>query len=352
MWQQLRDVIQKHQSFLITTHINPDGDGIGSACALSVLLKKMEKDVRVVFDGRIPEKYAFLDFDHNYEVYNPEESYANIEVVVIVDAHQLERLGSLSNLMKSYQPVLVIIDHHPKLKEIQFADPFVRNKSVVEVIAPQASSAGSMIYALYKECGYELSIEAAMGIYVSVMSDTGRFSYSSTDRQAHKIADECIERGVDPDWMYSRIYQQVTLAEFKVFAKALQHMEVHFYGQVIVQKILLDDYVGVLNEVYEVLQSDLEYFHEFNKIIAGVDCIVLLCEIPDNQVRVSLRASGNFRVDSIANQLGGGGHSKAAGALLTGSVEQVKDQVLSAIECQKKDRADRGSKFGFLKAKN
>lgn len=322
MWREIKKVIQEHSSFLITTHVNPDGDGVGSACALADLLRNMGKRVRFVCDGVIPEKFSFLNFNGIHEVYDSQNDYSDIEVAIMVDAHSPERLGNAAQFFERTGIVKVIIDHHPSQEDV----------GGYCVIDPKASSTGSMIYTLYKECGYELTREAAMGLYVSVISDTGRFCYSSTDRKAHKIAEECMKRGVDPDWMYSHIYQQVSLPEFKVFAKALQHMEEHFDNKVIVQKILMEDFIGLPDHVQEILQSDLEYFHEFNKIIAGVDCIVLLCERPDHVVRISLRASGGFRVDRIANRLGGGGHPKAAGASLAGSVEEVKQLVLSEIQ--------------------
>ena len=322
MWRNIKKVLQEYQSFLITTHVNPDGDGVGSACALAELLKCMKKKVRFVCDSSFPDKFLFLNFHSIQESYDPQGDYSDTEVLIMVDAHSPERLGHVADILKNPNVIRVIIDHHQLSQDL----------GGYCVIDPNASSTGSMIYTLYKECGFELSREAAMGLYVSVISDTGRFCYSSTDRKAHKIAEECMRRGVDPDWMYSHIYQQVTLPEFKVFAKALQHMEEYFENRVIVQKILIEDYIGVPNEVQEILQSDLEYFHEFNKIIAGVDCVVLLCERPENQVRISLRASGNFCVDEIASNLGGGGHSKAAGATLTGTVEEVKLKVLQEIK--------------------
>jgi bifunctional oligoribonuclease and PAP phosphatase NrnA len=328
MWRSIKKFIQEHQSFLITTHVNPDGDGVGSACALADLLKIMGKTVRFVCEGQLPSKFSFLDFDHRYEMYEPGRTYEEVEVIIVVDANSRDRLGRVGELIDLPGMITVVIDHHQPTESM---GPYAESMGPYYVLDPSASSTGSMIYTLYKECGYELTREAAMGLYVSVISDTGRFCYSSTDRKAHKIAEECMKRGVDPDLMYAKIYQQVTLPEFKVFAKALQHMEEHFEGRVIVQKILLEDYVGVPEEVHEILQSDLEYFHEFNKIIAGVECVVLLCEMPGNEVRISLRASGNYRVDRIAMRLGGGGHAKAAGAKLKGTVDAVMRKVLTEI---------------------
>lgn len=329
MWRETKKIFQEHGSFLISTHVNPDGDGIGSACALADLLSRMGKQVCFVYDGLFPEKFSFLSFPGIKEIFYSEENYSDVEVVVMVDAHSADRLGRVAQIFQRPDVVKVVIDHHQP-QEIPAGHC---------VIDSNASSTGSMIYTLYKESGYELTKEAAEGLYVSVISDTGRFCYSSTDRKAHKIAEECMKKGVDPDWMYAHLYQQVSLPEFKVFAKALQHMEEHFNNRVIVQKILREDFVGVSDAVQEILQSDLEYFHEFNKIIVGVDCVMLLCERPNRTVRVSLRSSGSFRVDRIASQFGGGGHPKAAGASLKGTVEGVKEKVLEKIQ-QELERLD------------
>ncbi len=321
MWQEIKKVIQKGHSFLLTTHVNPDGDGIGSACALAELLKQMGKEVRFVCDSPIPNKFSFLDVDHTHSSYQHRSDYKDIDVLVLVDAHSRERIGRVAEMINEPGVTTIVIDHHAEKESIT---PYA-------VIDVNACSSGSMIYTLYQECGYEITKDAAMGLYVSVISDTGRFCYSSTDRKAHQIAEECMKKGVDPDWMYSHIYQQVSLSEFQVFSKALRHMEVFFDGRVIVQKILLEDFEGFSGEVQEIIQSDLEYFHEFNKIISGVDCIVLLCEIAGGQIRISLRASGDFCVDTLSRALGGGGHPKAAGANVEGTVEEVKELVLGKI---------------------
>lgn len=322
MWRDIKKIINRYDIFLLTTHVNPDGDGIGSACALIELLKMMEKQVRFVCDSPIPQKFHFLDFHSLHESYHPENNYADAEVMIIVDTHKRDRIGRLASLISNPKMTIICIDHHELSEEIT---PYT-------ALDTQASSAGSMVYTLFKECGYDLNREAAMGLYASIICDTGCFCYSSTDRKAHKIAEECIKKGVDPYWMYAHLFRQVTLSEFKVLSKVLKNMEVHCNNRVIIQQICQRDYEGLGEEIEEILHSDLEYIHEFNKLVVGIDCVVLLREMPDGMIRISIRSNTDVAIDQVTRALGGGGHRKAAGATVEGSLEGVKEKIIDLLE--------------------
>lgn len=322
MWKEIKKVIRQHERFLLTTHVNPDGDGIGSAAALIELLKMMDKKVEFSCDSPIPLKFKFLDFYSLLRRYEPANDFADIEVLIMVDTHKKERIGRLSSLTAHPKIRTLCIDHH----EVEGAVfPYA-------AIDPHASSTGSMVYTLFKECGFDLNLKAAMGLYASIVCDTGRFCYSSTDRKAHKIAEECIKKGVDPDWMYSHLFRQVTLAEFKLLAKILESMETFFDNRVILQTISQRDCQGLGEDIDEILNSDLEYVHEFNKLVVGVECAVLLREMEGGAVRISLRSISNLPVNQVTRALGGGGHKMAAGALVKGTLSEVKLKVIGLLQ--------------------
>lgn len=321
MWRQVKRIIQRHERFLLTTHMNPDGDGVGAACALTELLLQQNKKVRVVTGMAIPHKLAFLNFRNNQEIYRPDGDYDEVQVVVILDAHTKERIGPVASIVDRPGVVTVCIDHH-QLKGEEMFTPYT-------VIDPHACSVGAMVYTLFKECGVDLNLWAATGIYTSVTCDTGRFSYSSTDRKAHKIADECIKVGVDPDEMHRCLFQHLSLGHIKVFAQALNSMETYFGDKVVVQQISYEDFqrLGADGE-----KADVEYIHEFNKHMQDVECVVLLLEVAKEEVRVSLRSLRTLDVGVLVRALGGGGHSRAAGAMCHGTLPEVKAKVLSLVE--------------------
>ena len=215
MWRDIKRIFKKYHRFVLTTHIHPDGDGIGSACALAELLLHLGKKVRFTCDSPLALKFRFLDHHDLFEEFDPSNDYTSEEVLVVLDAHRKDRLGRIASLADSL--VTICIDHHPV--EQPFAD--------YVAIDPQACSTGAMVYSLFKECGVNLTLPAANGIYASIVCDTGRFSYSSTNRKAHKIAEECIKIGVNPDRVFSRLFQHLALPQIKIFAQALLRMEMH-----------------------------------------------------------------------------------------------------------------------------
>lgn len=322
MWREIKKIIHQHHYFLLTTHVNPDGDGIGAATALIELLILMGKSVRFVCDGKIPSKFAFLDYHQTHETYDPLADYQNVEVVIILDTHKKERIGRIADLFSNPGIIKICIDHHEAVDA--FAD--------YSVINSNACSAGAMIYTLYKECGFELGFQAATGIYTSVICDTGRFSYSSTDRKAHKIADECMKLGVDPDIMYSRLFQHVSIPQIRILANALQGMEIYLDNKLIIQSLSMEDCIKIGVHPFEIENVDLDYIHDFNKLIEDVECTVLLRELPGNQVRVSIRSAPNLDILKIIEKLGGGGHRNAAGVSIKGSLQDIKNQIVTLIE--------------------
>lgn len=324
MWRDIKKIIQSHHSFLLTTHLNPDGDGVGAACALTELLLQMKKKVRFVCDSPIPNKFFFLDYHKTHEMFNPEDSYSDCQVLIVLDTNKRERVGRLKQLIDNPSIITIFIDHH------EAAESFAQHL----VIDPKACSVGAMVYTLYKASGYELNLEAANGIYASIICDTGRFSYSSTSRKAHKIADECIKVGVDPDLMHSQLFQHVSFKQIKLFAKALQGMETYFDNQVIFQYLFkenMDHAEGKTDDI-DLENVDLEYIHDFNHLIEGAKCIVLFRDLGNNRIRISFRSAIDVDISHLVLSLGGGGHANAAGLLWNGPIEEVKSRILVLLE--------------------
>jgi phosphoesterase RecJ-like protein len=324
MWRDIKRIIQNHHEFILTTHINPDGDGVGAACALTELLLQMGKRVRFMCDSPIPRKFAFLDYHNTHESFTSLDNCQNCEVLIVLDTHRRERIGRLNSLIDQPGITTICIDHHEAEKSFT---PHI-------AIDPKACSAGAMVYTLYKESGYDFNLHAATGVYASIICDTGRFSYSSTSRKAHKIADECIKLGVDPEWIHSHLFQHVSLAEIKLFARALQDMEVHLNNKVLIQYLRSNDNQQINSLDLE--HIDLEYIHDFNNLIEDVQCIVLLRELEKNRVRVSLRSKTDIDVSKIVSALGGGGHANAAGLTWKGPLDEVKKHILDLLKLQLK----------------
>lgn len=322
MWREAKRVIQHGRRFLLTTHLNPDGDGIGSAVALMELLLHQGKHSVFISDSPLPPKYAFLDFHGKFQSYLPEEDdLSSFDTLIVLDTSRKERIGRVADLTERSGLTTLWIDHHPTQE----------TPSPHKIIDASACSVGSMIYSLFKECGYELNLHAAMGIYTSVISDTGRFSYGSTTRKAHKLADECLKVGINPSEMYARLFQQVPLEQITIFQRALKRMEFHCQNKIVLQQVRFGDYSDFCSEGDLSLIQDFDAIHEFNKSIRGIQCAVILWELPDQSVRISLRSNSNLDIVAPMRKLGGGGHPNAAGALLNLPFEESKEKVLNLL---------------------
>jgi phosphoesterase RecJ-like protein len=322
MWRDIKKIIQSRHNFLLTTHLNPDGDGIGAACALTELLLQMGKQVRFVCDSPIPGKFSFLNYHNIHEVYHPDGDYSDCQVLVVLDTHKRERIGRLAQLIDNPNVITICIDHH------EVAKPFTPHLA----IDPKACSVGAMVYTLYKESGYDLNLQAANGIYASIICDTGRFSYSSTTRKAHKIADECIKVGVDPDLMHAQLFKHVSLGQIKLFAMALQGMETYLDNKVAIQYLSKEACARMEGCVADLENIDLEYIHDFNNLIEDIQCFVLFRDLGDNRIRVSMRSRIDLDISHLVLSLGGGGHANAAGLLWNGSIEEIKRRILELLE--------------------
>lgn len=267
------------------------------------------------------ENYAFLDFHKTHEAYKDDGDYRDVEVLIVLDTHRKDRIGRLARLVDDPRLITICIDHHIPV------DPLTKHL----VVDPKSCSVGAMVYTLYKDSGKELNLNAATGIYASIVCDTGRFCYSTTSRKAHKIAEDCIKKGVDPDLMYSRLFQHVTLAETKMFAHALQEMETFLDNKVAIEVIKKEDWNKLGGGCEDLEHIDLDYIHDFNNMIEDIQCFVLLRELDNNHVRVSLRSKVDLDISPVVQALGGGGHPHAAGLAWTGTLESIKKKLIELL---------------------
>jgi phosphoesterase RecJ-like protein len=272
--------------------------------------------VRLVCDSPFPVRLGFLDPRRLYEPFSPQADYSQEGVIIVLDTHCLKRVGRVADLITKASRTIICIDHH---LPTHFFTPHT-------VIDPQACSVGAMIYTLFKEMGHSLNLTAANGIYASIVCDTGRFSYASTSRKAHKLADECLRIGVDPDEVHTHLFQQIPSAHLRVLGRVLGRMELYAQGRLVVQMIAKEDY-----EDLGVDPNDLDFIIELNKSVQGAQGGLLLRELPSGQIRLSARGSASVNVERPMKALGGGGHTRAAGAVLPGPLEVAKDRAVRLL---------------------
>ena len=306
MFEDLIKVIKENQKFVITTHINPDGDGLGSEIAFFHLLKNLGKEVSLINQDPPPVTYSFLDKKGNFCVYSREshhEIFKSADVFLAIDLSSPDRLGAVEEELKNNNIYSVCFDHHPPDKK--FAD--------IHVVNEKASSIGEMIYDLAKEMGLNTTKDIALGIYVSILTDTGSFKYTNTNSKTHMIAAELLKYGIEPYSIYKNIYENNSYQKILLMGKMLNTFQLDEANKlawaVVTQKVLKE--TG-----FDFSSEDKEGFIDILRSLNGIEVVLMFSEKEKDVIKISLRSKGNIDVNQIAMKFGGGGHPFAAGITL------------------------------------
>lgn len=306
------EAFRENQTFLLAGHEHPDGDCIGSEIALALLLKKWDKDV-FIYNPDPPEPiYYFLPYIQWVDTTLPDEV---VDVAVILDSGDLNRTGDVQEYIEDVE-TLINVDHHP--------ESF--NVGDINLVDPEMSSVGEIVYNMFKTTGETITKEAAQVLYISLMTDTGNFRYANTQASSHEAAAELIRNGyIDPYRIYSMLYERETFESTQLFGRILS--EVQEEDGVIWAEVPQDLFEGK-----DVQPQDLKGVLKFMRRIDICKVAVLFQERDDDEIKVNFRAKSDFNLLSVVNQFDGGGHEKAAGATIEGSLEDVKEDVLTALK--------------------
>ncbi len=314
------DLIERTQRFLLTTPINPDGDGLGSEVALALWLTARGKQVRILNDSVLPTPFGFLARQVAIESFEPdvaERRLEEAEVVVVLDTSNRQRIGRLGPLLDRPRIRVAIVDHH-----VSHAEGF----GEVNLIEPEASATGEIVYDLMREAGAKITPEIAEALYVALMTDTGSFRFSNTDTQAHRMAADLLGYGLDPQKIHARVHSHGSAERMRFFGEVLSGLELEAEGRLVILDAAPEQF-----QRHGLVGADTDGLVDFPRTIAGVEVVVLFSEVETGKVKVSLRSTGRVSIDRVASRLGGGGHTHAAGVLLRGSRAEARKRVVPEL---------------------
>jgi phosphoesterase RecJ-like protein len=307
-------VIDGARDFILTTHLNPDGDGLGCESALSLALTCMGKKVTVVNSQPTPELYHFLP---NQETFRAADRAAeHHEVAILLECPDEQRVGGVIAIPGGAD-TLINLDHHV----------FNTRYGGINLVDPTAAAVGEQVWDLLTALDCPVDKRMAIGIYVAIATDTGHFQYASVTPRTHRIVAQLLELGLEISYINEQIYERVPAEALHLLARALcqvQYNERRTAGWFSVTQELLKATGARTNQT--------ENFVNYVRAVDGVEVAVFFLEMPDGKVKVSFRSRGRADVSTIAHGFGGGGHQRAAGALLPGPLSAVQTQVLAAVE--------------------
>lgn len=305
------------RSVAISTHINADGDGCGSETALARLLEQKGMTVKIVNPTPWPETFRFLLGDDVVDA-TAEGSSAlrKADLLVVLDIADVKRLGALAETVRRLTIPKIVIDHH-----IPSDEPPSQNM----LADTTASATGELIYDVAITLGLEITPEIACGLYVAVLTDTGGFRFSNTSARCLAVASQLLAAGVEPEEMYRRLYASLPIGRLHLLRDALATLEVDpAYG------ISWISVAAGAAEEYGLKSEDLEGIAEHPRSVGGTRLAVFFRDLGHGKIKVSFRSMGKVNVNDFAKLFGGGGHARASGALIPGTLEEVRHDVISA----------------------
>ena len=303
-WDKLKTLIQESQSILLSTHIGPDGDGLGSEIAFYYYLKNLRKECRIINSTPLPYNYTVIDPDGIVEEYSHSMNkwLSNLDLTIVFDIGDHRRVGDIGEFVYG-NCTSVSIDHHPAKDD----HPFQLN-----LVDPSAPATGYLIWKYFMHINLtddKLPVNIASALYASVVTDTGSFKYQSTTADTHYMAAHLIESGVDGYKIQKNIYEQRKLSHVKLLGEMIQSLHYSSNGKV-AWSIISQKMIKEVNGTDE----DIDGFTEYIRSIQGVEISFIILEKPDGTHRISFRSSGKYTVNDVAQYFDGGGHKFAAGA--------------------------------------
>ncbi|MBI5463921.1 MAG: bifunctional oligoribonuclease/PAP phosphatase NrnA [Ignavibacteriales bacterium] len=320
-FEQFKAIVDRSRTFVLTTHVNPDGDGLGSETALASYLRSLGKEAVILNHSATPPNYAFLNDVYPIEqfaAHRHSKIVAEADAILVLDSNHPDRLVSLQDAVLASRATKVCIDHH--LEPSPFAELYILDES--------STATGEIVYRLVSYLNHgNLSKDIAISLYTAIMTDTGSFKYPKTDPDVHHIIAELIEKGADPVWIYDQVYEQGTAGRLRLLGEGLSGLRTSSDGKIA--------YIVLSQEMFHrtgASESDTDAFVPYTLSIKNVQIGLMFTELADC-IKINFRSKGDIWVNELAKQFGGNGHKNAAGARVAtcGVANSKLDQLISQV---------------------
>ncbi len=318
LWESLNTIIQAHQSFLITTHILPDGDGLGGEMALASYLKQIGKECVIMNVDPTPEKFSIVDPDFEIKQWTPKVLIPAVQVIFAMDMNDWKRVGSLAEPLQKLDAKMIFIDHH-------IADGKLKEGHIID---ERISSMGEFLFQFFKYIEAEITFKMALAMYVSIFTDTNAFRHRKTTALSHAICAALVETGVNPALVTRQVHQTRSLSEVHLLGEVLKKVQVTSNG-----KIAWIEISQELQKKYGATSEETQGFVDYLLALKEIEVGIFFREEPTGNIAVSFRSKGNIEIYPLVKKLGGGGHTYEAGVLIRkGTLQEVIQKVLAEVE--------------------
>jgi len=308
MYKKIWNKIKESDNIVLISHVNPDGDALGSSLSMYNILKNMGKNVTIV---NTTELASYLDFLPNFDKVK-KQLPKKIDLMISFDCGSFDRLG-----IEEKPSFLINIDHH------------ISNTNYGDInLIEEAASTSQVVFNILEANGVEIDTDSAICIYTALVTDTGNFQYESVTDEVFRVASELVKCGVKPDFISKMLYERDRLSRLRFLAKALDTLELHLEGKV--------GSVEVTNELMAItgaIKDDTDGLVNMVRKLESVEVAMMLREEENGDIKISLRSKNYVDVSKIAVKYGGGGHIRASGATISGKTfSEIKQMLLEDIK--------------------
>lgn len=318
-WPRFVQMVQDHQRFLLTSHMRPDCDALGSELGMAGVLEALGKQVRIVNGQATPPNLAFIDPEGKIQALGDSVQPAeldDVDVLMVLDTSAWQQLGPMADVVRATRAKRAVLDHHVGEDEMG-AELF---KDVT------AEATGRLVCDAAEHLGVDLTPAIAMPLFAALATDTGWFRFGSTNPGTYRTAARLVEGGASPSQIYRDLYEQDTLGRVRLRGRILERVQTELNGRLAHTYVLRRDFTET-----GALPSDTEDVINMTLAIRGVEAAVIMIEQLHGGFKMSFRSRCELDCSQLAREFGGGGHKAAAGAFLEGSFEQVRPRVLDAM---------------------
>ncbi len=319
-WASLLDLVRSRERFVLTSHVRPDCDALGSELGLAGILEALGKDVRIVNAQATPPNLRWIDPERRIESLAEQVRPADLadrDLFVVLDTSALAQLGAMGDVAKSMRDRVLVIDHH--VSEDDLSDMWFKDTS--------AEATARIVYEIGLRLRVPLTERIATPIYAGLSTDTGGFRFPSVSGESFRVAARLVDAGASPPAIYRELFEQDTLARLHLVGRTIAGAKTSYDGAVIYSTVRQSD----IKEV-GALPSDTEDLVNLTLTVKGTELAAILIEQPDKRIKVSFRSRGPVDCSALAGRFGGGGHKAAAGSIIDGPFDSAYERVVAAVD--------------------
>lgn len=327
MNRDIVSLINNNQEFILTSHVNPDGDSIGSEIALQLYLKSLGKNAGILNYSPTPDNYTFLDKERVIEQFDEakhKDRILNADVIFILDTNEFQRVRTLAPYIQASKAKKILIDHHLGFNPEQF------DEYIVDTDSP---ATGEMLYRFFKEIEASeggkkvITRDMALALYTAIMTDTGSFKFNRTDEETHTIIADLLTYGLHPYDIYSEVYNNATLGRLHLLGRFLNNVTLMYEGKLAYSVLLQKDFEETETDEYAI-----EGFSSHLMSLETAELGIVMTQTKRG-VKLSFRSKDKVFSNELAKEFDGGGHKNASGAFVPGGdIKKLEKEVTEKAE--------------------